>query len=129
MYENRKTEGRDEAMLKAAFQEEKFRHAAELERRMMEKAMTYFVEENRHTLSGLTTFRAKCAETERLNQIYKMYPSALFENIRAWQNKKDYLLFEGARRIVPEKEFEETAREGEKLLLELCKIYLINTPK
>ena len=108
--------GNEPEMLKVALKEENYRQAAELERKIIEKLMIYFVEKSGHTLSGLTTFRAKCNETERLSRLYGKNPDSLFENIRTWQNEKDYLLFEGTKRVVTEKEFEAVAAKGLRLI-------------
>lgn len=109
-------ECREMESLKAAFGEKQYRYAAEIERRILEKQMIYFVEKSGHTLSGLTTFRAKCAETERLAALYGKNPDSLFNDIRAWQNEKDQLLFEGTRHIVEEEAFMEVAETGVKLI-------------
>ncbi len=103
-------------LLRAAVSDEKYRQASELERKMIEKVLTFFAESNGRTLSGLLTFRAKCEESEKMNREYKTFPDSVFGEIRAWQIEKDALLLAGTRRRVPELEFEEISKEGERLL-------------
>ena len=116
MYEEIRIACSEKGNLKTALEEKKYRYATEYERRILEKLMIQFVEKNGHTLSGVTTFRGKCDETEKFNRICGHNPESLFSEIRAWQNEKDFLLFEGTRRVVDEEAFRDVAEVGMKLI-------------